>query len=87
MNVGKKLDNLQIDTIIHILSLDHFNLIKKYVGKNTYVYDSYGNNTCLRKVSKNRYKHSYLAWYKERGYTNIITSDIICNNESIYELW
>lgn len=87
MSVAEKLDNLQIDTIIHILSLEHFNLIKNYADKETYVYNSYGHNLCLRKAGKNKYKHSYLTWYKENGYTNIITSDIICNNELIYELW
>lgn len=86
MNVGDKLNNLPLDTVIHIESLDHWNLIQKHTDlvKN-YTKEVLNKDFCIKKTRDHFYTYSSLNFYMKKYNSNIISSSLLL--DSIHECW
>lgn len=88
MNVGERLNSLNTYTVIHIQSLEHWELLTPCINLD---YETYKNDVrkgtfCICKKSKD-YTWCTLQYYRShKNYYNIISSNEIIGN-IIHEVW
>jgi hypothetical protein len=91
MNVGEKLKQIPDNTVIHILSLNHWNQIRPYTDLTDNMYDNTYDEFeefCLQldtNEDDNYWVFSEKDYYINEGY-NLITSDEIISG-GVYECW
>ena len=91
MNVGEKLKQIPDSTVIHVLSLDHWNQIRPYTDMNGSMHDNAYEeyeDFCIeldKEEGDNYWSYCHKSYYINEGY-NLITSDEIISG-GVYECW